>query len=63
MVNLFKKGLQILNGERTQQEQLLVNAENEYQVMSCGAFNPRLLAEIKKSKADNKKNKVESVCR
>ena len=54
MINLLKKGIQIFNGEHTQYEQLLVSAENEYQAMCCGAFNPRLLAKIKRSKAVNK---------
>ena len=53
MIKLLKKGIQILNEELAQHEQLRVNAENEYQAMSCGAFNPRLLAKIKRSKADN----------
>ena len=57
MINLIKKGMQILNEELTRYEQLRVDAENEYQVMCCGAFNPRLLARIKKIKADNFKNK------
>ncbi len=56
MINLLKKGIQILNEEFAQYEQLRVNAENEYQAMSCGAFNPRLLAKIKRSKADNNTN-------
>jgi hypothetical protein len=54
MINLLKKGIQIFNGELAQYEQLRVRAENEYQAMCCGAFNPRLLAKIKKSKTDNK---------
>ncbi len=54
MINLLKKGIQLLSGELAQYEQLLVNDENEYQAMSCGAFNPRLLAKIKRSKADHK---------
>ncbi len=53
MINVLKKGMQILNEELAQYEQSRVNAENEYQAMSCGAFNPRLLAMIKRSKADN----------
>ena len=56
MINLLKKGIQKLNEEFAQYEQLRVNAENEYQAMSCGAFNPRLLAKIKRSKADNNTN-------
>ena len=55
MINLLKKGIQIFNGEYTQYEQLLVSAENEYQAMCCGAFNPRLLAKIKRSNVDNKR--------
>ena len=55
MINLLKKGMQILNGEHAQYEQLRVSDEYEYQVMCCGTFNPRLLAEIKRSKADNKR--------
>ena len=50
MNNLIKKVMQIFNGELTRYEQLRVNAENEYQAMSCGAFNPRFLAKIKRSK-------------
>jgi len=58
MINLLKKGMQIFTEELTQHEQLCINAENEYQAMSCGAFNPRFLAKIKRSKADNtNKNK------
>jgi hypothetical protein len=53
MIGLLKKGIQILNGEYAQYEQLRVSAENEYQAMCCGAFNPRLLDKIKKSQADN----------
>lgn len=55
MINLLKKGIQKLNGEYAQYEQLLVSAENEYQAMCCGTFNPRLLAKIKRSKTDNKR--------
>ena len=53
MINLLKKAIQIVNEELAQYEQLRVNAENEYQTMSCGAFNPRFLAKIKRSKAEN----------
>ena len=56
MIKLFKKGMQSLNAEFAHNEQLRVNAENEYLVMSCGAFNPRFLAKIKKSKAVNNMN-------
>lgn len=53
MINLFKKRVQMLNEELARYEQLRVDAENEYLAMSCGAFNPRFLAKIKRSKADN----------
>ena len=55
MINFFKKIMQILNSDLSQYEKLRVNAENEYQAMSCGSFNPRFLAKIKRSKTDNKK--------
>jgi len=57
MINLLKKGIQKLNGEYAQYEQLLVSAENEYQALCCGAFNPRFLAKIKRSKTSNIENK------
>jgi hypothetical protein len=47
----FKKGMHIFNEALAEHEKLCVNAENEYQAMSCGAFNPRFLAKIKRSKA------------
>ena len=56
--NLFKKGMRILNNAFDQYIQLRVNAENEYQMMSCGAFNPRFLAMIKRSKANNNKYEI-----
>ncbi len=56
MINLLKKVIQIFNEELARYEQLRINAENEYLVMSCGAFNPRFLAKIKKSKTDNSSN-------
>ena len=61
MTNLLKKGMQKLNEEITPDEQLLINAENEYQAMSCGAFNPRFLAKIKRSKPENHKDKCEKI--
>ena len=57
MIYLLKKAIQIKNNVLAQYEQFRVNAENEYQAMSCGALNPRLLAKIKRSKADKNKNK------
>ena len=56
MINLLKKGIQKLNGKLSQYEQLRINDENENQAMSCGAFNPRFLAKIKRSKTDNNTN-------
>ena len=56
MINFFKKGIQILNEELAQYEQLRVDAENEYLAMSCGAFNPHFLAKIKRSKDGNNTN-------
>ena len=57
MINLFKKGIQILNEGVARYEQLRVNAENENLAMCCGAFNPRFLAKVKRSKANNNTNK------
>ena len=53
MINLLKKVIQIVNEELAQYEQLRVNAENECLAMSCGAFNLRFLAKVKRSKAGN----------
>jgi len=55
MINLLKSSMQILNEWLARYEQLRVNAENENQAMCCGAFNPRFLAMIKRSKANNNK--------
>ena len=63
MIKLLIKVIRILNGELAQHEQLRVSAENEYQAMSCGAFNPRFLAKIKRSKADNNTNKKKTYSR
>lgn len=57
MINLLKIGIQIFNEELAQYEQLCNNTENEYQAMRCGAFDPRLLARIKRSKVNNNRNK------
>lgn len=51
MINILKKIVQKNIGEFSQCEQLCIDRENEYLVMSCGAFNPRFLAKIKRSKA------------
>ena len=50
MINFLKKRIQMFNRRFAQYEQLRINAENEYHVMSCGLFNPRFLAKIKRSK-------------
>ena len=50
MFTLFKKGMQILNARLVQYDRLRVNPENEYQAMSCGAFDPRFLAKIRRLK-------------
>ena len=50
MINFLKNKIQMLSKKFAQYEQLRVNAENEYQAMSCGSFNPRFLAKIKRSK-------------
>ena len=55
---LLNKGIQIINQQLAHFEMLRVNAENESLAMSCGAFNPRFLAKIKKCKADNRMNKI-----
>jgi len=49
----------MLNDTLTPQEQSQVNAEYEFQAMSCGAFNPRFLAMIKRCKADYIRNKTD----
>ena len=51
MIDFIQKRIEKLYGELSQYEQLRVNAENEYQAMSCGAFNPRFLAMIKEVKS------------
>ena len=52
--DFFIKGMRILNNESDQHQLLSGNDENEYQAMSCGAFNPRFLAMVKRSKAGEK---------
>ena len=54
--DLLKKVIQIFNNASDHYRQLRVNAENEYQAMCCGAFNPRFLAMVKRSNANNDKN-------
>ncbi len=54
MINLFKKGMQILTSKPDQYDRFDISAENEYLAMCCGTFNPRLLAKIKRSNANKK---------
>ena len=49
MIKLLVKAIQRLNLKLAQYQQLCVDAENEALAMSCGAFNPQLLARIKRS--------------
>jgi len=51
MITLLKKVIQRVYEDLAQYQQLRVNAENEYQAMSCGALNPRLLARVRRCKA------------
>lgn len=55
MINFLKKRMQKFKQKFSQYEQLCISTENEYLAMSCGAFNPRFLAKIKRSKAGNNK--------
>lgn len=52
MINFLKKRVQMLNEKIAQYEQLRIDAENECQAMSCGSFNSRFLAKIRRSKVD-----------
>jgi hypothetical protein len=56
MINLLKKIKRVLIEALGQYRQLRVNAENEYQAMSCGAFNPHFLAKIRRCKAGSSKH-------
>ncbi len=51
MIKFLKKKVEKLSEKFSQYEQLRVDAENEDQAMSCGSFNPRFLAKIRRSKA------------
>ena len=57
MFNFIKNKIYIFNERSVQHQQLYVNAENEYQAMSCGLFNRRLLAMIKRSEYENNRKK------
>jgi len=50
MITLFKNGMQRLNTALTYYRQLGASTEDEDMAMNCGAFNPRFLAKIKRSK-------------
>ena len=56
MFNFLKKRVHKFNEKSSQCEQLCINTENEYLVMSCGAFNPRFLAKIKRRKTNYNEN-------
>jgi hypothetical protein len=58
MLKLFKNGMQRLNATFGQYRQTAASAEDEDMAMSCGAFNPRFLAKIKRTKADSIVNPV-----
>ena len=51
MIKFLKKRVEMLSEKFSQYEKLRVDAENEDQAMSCGSFNPRFLAKIRRSKA------------
>lgn len=58
MINSLKTGLQMINELLAKYEQFRINADNEFQAMSCGTFNPRFLAKIKRSKVEKNKKKI-----
>jgi hypothetical protein len=51
MKNLLKIVKQIFDDEIARYQQVRLNDENEYLAMSCGAFSPRFLAKIKRTRA------------
>ena len=53
MIKFLKKRIEMLSEKFAQHEKLRIDAENEDQAMSCGSFNPRFLAKIRRSKAYN----------
>jgi hypothetical protein len=61
MTNLIRKVMQILNDELTRYRQWRINTEYERQAMNCGAYNPRFLAKIKRSKQDSSKTKSKNL--
>lgn len=50
MIEFLKKRINKSKEAHSRQAQLRLNDENEFLVMSCGSFNPRFLAKIKRSK-------------
>ena len=53
MINFLQKIMQIVNRHIADYQQLRANSENENLALSCGTFNPKFLAKIKRSQADN----------
>lgn len=51
MIKFFKKRVEVLSEKFAKYEKLHVDIENEDLAMSCGSFNPRFLAKIKRCKA------------
>jgi hypothetical protein len=61
MTNLIRKVMQLLNDKLTRYRQWRINTEYERQAMNCGAYNPRFLAKIKRSKQDSSKTKSKNL--
>ncbi len=55
MLEFMRKRKQAPNAEMPLSERSPVIDENEYLVMSCGAFNPRFLAKVKRSMEEKKR--------
>jgi hypothetical protein len=51
MISFLKQKKQADAGP-SQDEQVRIDDENEYLAMSCGSFNPRFLAKIRRSKGE-----------
>ena len=52
MREYIKRKKQVENIDTLQQNVPRIEDENEYLALSCGTFNPRFLAKIKRSLAD-----------
>lgn len=52
MLEYIKRKKQVENVDTLQQNVPRIEDENEYLALSCGTFNPRFLAKIKRSLAD-----------